>query len=68
MNNININIKLDELNEDYIFEAYAPEAEMTFITYDDFKSCTVIGFYYGEPDKEATKECLGKIRAEFSPN
>ena len=54
-----------------IFTAYAAETDMTFIMMDkmdsdgEVKSTEVLGWYYGEPNEENTKEFIGKLKAEY---
>jgi hypothetical protein len=55
--------------------AYSPETDMTFILKETIKivngeeeciSTEVKGFYYGEPDEDATKEFYGKLKADYT--
>ena len=53
-----------------IYTVYSEEADMTFIMKDMCEgevvvSTEVIGFYYGEPDEEATEANTGCLKAEF---
>lgn len=55
-----------------IYTTYAPDTDMTFILQDimeevdgDIQSTECVGFYFGEPDDEATKEFIGKLKAEY---
>jgi len=54
-----------------IRECYAPADDMTFIRRDvetrdgELVSMEVVGFYSGEPDAEATKTFMGKLKAEY---
>lgn len=53
-----------------IYTVYAPAGDMTFIMRDvyngeEIASTSVIGWYYGEPNNEATKKFAGKLIAEF---
>lgn len=53
-----------------IYETYSSEADITFIMEDTFNGDECIsteckGFYYGEPDSDATKKFYGKLKAEF---
>lgn len=53
-----------------IYTVYSEEADMTFIMKDMCEeeavvSTEVIGFYYGEPDEEATETNCGCLKAEF---
>lgn len=45
--------------------AYAEADDMTFIIKETETSTEVIGFYWGEPDEEATKKFIGKLKAEY---
>lgn len=44
---------------------YSEESDMTFITREYKREITVIGFYFGEPDDEATKQFAGKLSCKF---
>ncbi len=50
-----------------IYTVYSSESDMTFImeetTSDKTKKISVVGFYYGEPDEEATKDFTGSLTA-----
>ena len=53
-----------------IVEVYSYDADMTFILKDVYWGDTpisreVVGFYYGEPNKLATKECMGRLKVEY---
>lgn len=55
-----------------IYTAYAPDADITFIMRDTFnlvgdelESTAVVGFYYGEPDEQTTREFIGKTTAYY---
>lgn len=48
-----------------IYTAYSPETDMTFILEDTERFTKVVGFYYGEPDEEATKIYYGKLVAKY---
>lgn len=57
--------------ENEVYTAYSAEADITFIMRDTFhfngelESTAVIGWYYGEPDSENTKEFCGKLTAYY---
>lgn len=55
-----------------IYTAYSPEADITFIMRDTFhlvgdelESTTVVGWYYGKPDPDNTREYCGKTSAYY---
>ena len=54
-----------------IFDTYAPGTDMTFIMREVYEengdpiSVEVVGFYYGQPNEELTKEFTGKLKANF---
>lgn len=53
-----------------IYEAYSESNDITFIMEDTFNgedlmSTECKGFYFGEPDSDATKKFYGKLKAEF---
>lgn len=53
-----------------IRECYAPADDTTFIMreverHGELISREVVGFYSGEPDSDATKAYIGKLKAEF---
>lgn len=53
-----------------LYTVYAPDADITFIMLDTFdedsiESTEVVGWYFGEPDEEATKLYTGKLKAEY---
>lgn len=54
-----------------ITDTYAPDTDMTFILREisdengDPISTEVIGFYYGKPSDDLTKEFAGKLKANF---
>lgn len=54
-----------------IYEAYAPDNDMTFVMKDELAengqviATECIGWYYGRPNKEDTDFFYGKLRAEF---
>lgn len=52
------------------FEVYSTAYDITTIFEDTFLgehliSTEVVGFYFGEPNEEATKQFYGKRKAEF---
>lgn len=56
----------------HVYEAYSPEVDMTFILEEYYDTCVempisteVVGFYYGTPDPEATKEYYGNRKATY---
>jgi len=49
---------------------YAPYADMTYIVEytmrgDEVLKVEVVGFYFGKPDEDATKQYKGKLVAEM---
>lgn len=62
------------MNHKEIYTAYAAENDMTFIMCDTYENASkekllsteVIGFYFGEPTEEATKEFPGSLKADFT--
>lgn len=59
-------------NEKIIYDVYSSGSDMTFIMQDTVQKKTqhiiqteVIGFYFGEPDKESTKRYIGNLKAEY---
>ena len=53
-----------------IYTTYASDTDITFIMEDtwsgeDIVSTEVKGFYYGEPNEEATKQFYGGLKAIF---
>lgn len=59
-------------NEKIIYDVYSSGSDMTFIMQDTVEKKTqniiqteVIGFYFGEPDKESTKQYIGSLKAEY---
>lgn len=53
-----------------IYTAYAPANDMTFIMKDTYNGeeitrTEVIGWYYGEPNDEATEQFKGDLVAEY---
>lgn len=57
--------------ENEIYTVYAPSADITFIMRDtfsltgDLESTGVIGWYYGEPNEEDTRQYAGVLTAYF---
>ena len=54
-----------------IYTCYSPSADITFIMEDVFRdneyiSTEVKGFYYGEPDEEATEYFYGDLKSSIS--
>ena len=53
------------------YTVFSKESDITFIMEDTFDndnelvSTEVKGFYYGVPDKEATFQFYGKLKAEY---
>lgn len=52
--------------EPFFVAAYSPNQDATFILKNDGNTVTVVGWYYGEPDEEATKYYQGKLTAVFN--
>lgn len=48
-----------------IYTVYAEKDDITFIMKESDHNIEVVGFYFGEPDEEATKEYQGKLKADF---
>ena len=48
-----------------IYTVFSAEADITFIMEEDGNKIAVVGFYYGEPDENATKMFYGKLIAEY---
>lgn len=48
-----------------IYTVYSHESDMTFIMKETDKAISVIGFYFGMPNEEATKEYAGNLSAEL---
>lgn len=53
-----------------IVETYAPDTDMTFImvekyVHEKIESTECVGWYFGEPDEELTKQYFGKLKAKF---
>ncbi|WP_037329980.1 hypothetical protein [Anaerovibrio lipolyticus] len=48
-----------------VYTLYSKEGDITFIMEDKKNMTSVVGFYYGDPDEEATKIFRGKLTAEF---
>ena len=57
--------------QEEIYTAYAEYNDMTFILRDTLNDdgtpyrTEVIGFYYGEPDEENTRQFMGDLIAEY---
>jgi hypothetical protein len=54
----------------HIYTVYAKNHDMTFIMEDTYHNGEVIttecvGWYWGEPNDEATQEFIGKLKAEY---
>lgn len=55
----------------FIDEVYAPKADITFLMEEvrdengELVSTECVGWYYGEPDEDATKTFRGKLKAEY---
>lgn len=61
------------MEEKKIYTCQARNDDITFIMEDTYKdgeivSTEVKGFYYGEPDEEATKQFYGDLKATFDWN
>ena len=48
-----------------VYTLYSQEGDITFIMEDKKNTTSVVGFYYGEPNDENTREFRGKLTAEF---
>lgn len=54
-----------------IYTAFAPHNDITFImedTYDEsgeIVTTECVGWYYGEPNDEATQTFIGKVKATY---
>lgn len=57
--------EIEILPETVIYTLYSQEGDITFIMEDKKNITSVIGFYYGEPNDEATKTYQGKLSAYF---
>lgn len=60
-------------HEKDIYTVYSSGSDMTFIMQDtlqkdtqDIISIEVIGFYFGEPDEELTKQYIGNLKAVYT--
>lgn len=57
--------------QEEIYTAYAEDNDMTFILKDTLDNdgtpyrTEVIGFYYGEPDEDNTRQYMGDLIAEY---
>lgn len=63
---------MDQRYVKQIYEVYAQYDDITFIMEEYYDTCAeqpisteVVGFYYGTPDPEATKEYYGKRKATY---
>lgn len=61
------NERIDIMNDSdtKIYTLYSQEGDITFIMEDTSKTTSVVGFYYGEPDDEATQIYKGQLTAHF---
>ena len=57
--------EIEILSETATYTLYSQEGDITFIMEDKNNITSVIGFYYGEPNEEATKLYQGKLSASF---
>lgn len=48
-----------------VYEVYAREDDMTFIIEEVDNTIEIKGFYFGEPDYEATRIFYGNLKAEL---
>ena len=48
-----------------VYTLYSQEGDITFIMEDKKNKTSVVGFYFGEPNDEDTREFRGKLTAEF---
>ena len=48
-----------------ITTAYCKKDDLTFILKETPTSMEVVGFYFGEPNEQCTKQYTGKLKAEF---
>ena len=48
-----------------IYTIYAKADDITFIMCEENGTLEVVGFYFGEPDDEATEKFKGKIKTEI---
>lgn len=55
----------DGKDNEEIYTIYSHEADITFIMEEKNKTTRVVGFYYGEPEKESTKKYYGSLTAEY---
>ena len=46
-----------------VYTLYSQEGDITFIMEDKKNITSVVGFYFGEPDEEATRIFRGKLTA-----
>lgn len=54
-----------ERTEKRIFTVYAEKDDMTFIMAEDYAETECVGWYFGEPDPEATAKFTGSLRAVY---
>jgi hypothetical protein len=57
--------EIEIISESEVYTLYSQEGDITFIMEDKDNTTSVVGFYYGEPDEEATKLYRGKLSAHF---
>ena len=48
-----------------IYTVYSQKGDITFIMEDKENTTSVVGFYFGEPNDEDTREFRGKLTAEY---
>lgn len=58
------------MEEKKLESCYSPSYDITFILEETYKDGEIIssevkGFYYGEPDEEATEYFNGKLKATY---
>ena len=58
-----LNIETIKGGNSMIYTVYAEKDDMTFIMEETENTITVRGFYFGEPDDEATKKYIGGLIA-----
>ena len=67
---------MEDISDQYrnmVYNAYSDAQDITFIMQDTINvrannciSTEVIGFYYGEPNREDNRKFSGKLKAEFT--
>ena len=67
---------MEDISDQYrnmVYNAYSDAQDITFIMQDTINvrtdnciSTEVIGFYYGEPNREDNRKFSGKLKAEFA--